>query len=91
MCMCGDTHCWSCGPAQGNNKCHACGIWDDDGGGCQTPVECDLKLAKQDAEFAELERRADERECPWCPHSRHASTCSEAANGCVCQGTDENV
>lgn len=20
-CMCGDTYCWSCGPAQGNSKC----------------------------------------------------------------------
>jgi hypothetical protein len=30
-CMCGDTHCWSCGPAQGNFKCAVCGVWADDG------------------------------------------------------------
>ena len=29
-CMCGDTHCWSCGPAQGNWKCILCGSWADD-------------------------------------------------------------
>lgn len=30
-CMCGDTHCSSCGPAQGNWKCPICGSWADDG------------------------------------------------------------
>ena len=29
-CMCGDTHCPSCGPAQGNSKCPLCGAWMDD-------------------------------------------------------------
>ena len=29
-CLCGDTQCWSCGPAQGNEKCSACGEWSDD-------------------------------------------------------------
>jgi uncharacterized Zn finger protein (UPF0148 family) len=29
-CMCGDTHCPSCGPAQGNWKCPICGQWADD-------------------------------------------------------------
>lgn len=31
-CMCGDTCCWSCGPAQGNSRCPICGAWasDDD-------------------------------------------------------------
>lgn len=29
-CMCGDTHCGSCGPAQGNTKCSSCGEWEDD-------------------------------------------------------------
>lgn len=28
--MCGDTHCWSCGPAQGNWKCPICSSWADD-------------------------------------------------------------
>jgi hypothetical protein len=30
-CLCGDTHCWSCGPAQGNTKCPICNAWADDG------------------------------------------------------------
>ena len=30
-CMCGDTHCPSCGPAQGNSRCRICGTWADDG------------------------------------------------------------
>ena len=30
MCLCGDTHCSSCGPAQGNAQCYACGRWADD-------------------------------------------------------------
>lgn len=30
-CYCGDTHCWSCGPAQGNTRCPICRAWADDG------------------------------------------------------------
>ena len=30
-CMCGDTHCHSCGPAQGNFQCPICRNWADDG------------------------------------------------------------
>jgi len=30
-CMCGDTHCSSCGPAQGNWQCPICRAWADDG------------------------------------------------------------
>lgn len=30
-CMCGDTHCSSCGPAQGNWQCPICRVWADDG------------------------------------------------------------
>jgi hypothetical protein len=30
-CMCGDTHCSSCGPAQGNWRCPLCRNWADDG------------------------------------------------------------
>lgn len=29
-CYCGDLRCWSCGPAQGNYRCPACGKWLDD-------------------------------------------------------------
>jgi hypothetical protein len=31
VCMCGDTHCSSCGPAHGNSKCPICRAWADDG------------------------------------------------------------
>ena len=31
MCMCGDMHCGSCGPAQGNHRCIICRAWADDG------------------------------------------------------------
>lgn len=43
MCMCGDICCSSCGPAQGNSKCYACGEWESEGG-CKDPWACDLKL-----------------------------------------------
>ncbi len=50
-CMCGDTHCRSCGPAQGNNRCEACGKWDDDGG-CEDPEACKKRLKEiQDFEI----------------------------------------
>jgi hypothetical protein len=29
-CMCGDTRCGSCGPAQGNSRCGSCGEWQED-------------------------------------------------------------
>jgi hypothetical protein len=51
-CMCGDTQCSSCGPAQGNSKCLACGRWADDGS-CADPDAC----AKKCQEIAEAEER----------------------------------
>ena len=30
-CMCGDVHCASCGPSQGNWRCPICRAWADDG------------------------------------------------------------
>lgn len=30
-CMCGDSQCPSCGPAQGNSQCPICRAWADDG------------------------------------------------------------
>ncbi len=38
-CMCGDTYCYSCGPAQGNSQCDVCGEWSADGG-CSNPEKC---------------------------------------------------
>jgi hypothetical protein len=55
-CYCGDLRCFSCGPAQGNNRCEICGKWDDDGG-CDNPQACEAaademyaRLAKDEAE-----------------------------------------
>jgi hypothetical protein len=41
--MCGDPYCSSCGPAQGNYCCIACGRWSADGP-CDDPADC-LKKA----------------------------------------------
>lgn len=44
-CMCGDTHCNSCGPAQGNYKCRVCKLWTDDGG-CEDSAACNAAEAE---------------------------------------------
>ena len=56
-CLCGDLRCPSCGPAQGNSKCQACGRWADDGP-CEDPEACgslsqqiDEAVAQEYAEF----------------------------------------
>jgi hypothetical protein len=50
-CMCGDIYCSSCGPAQGNSKCHICGRWTEDGG-CEKPEVCNEQARKQaEAEY----------------------------------------
>ncbi len=41
-CMCGDTQCPSCGPAQGNSRCIVCGAWADDG--CTDPAVCASRI-----------------------------------------------
>ena len=60
-CMCGDTQCPSCGPAQGNWKCPICGAWQDIGcehfdteGYPETP-EIEIQLAA----IAKAENEAD--------------------------------
>ena len=57
-CMCGDTHCHSCGPAQGNGYCPYCGAWEDDGG-CSDPKKCEL-AAQEDAEGQERQYLEDQ-------------------------------
>lgn len=56
-CMCGDTHCWSCGPAQGNTKCEFCSQWADDG--CVNEIACKAALtvlhSRKDAEWFDRE------------------------------------
>lgn len=49
MCMCGDTYCRSCGPAQGNVRCPICGVWSFDGG-CENPAECEAEMRKWESE-----------------------------------------
>lgn len=60
-CLCGDTHCHSCGPAQGNWKCPICRCWADDG--CEHIDEDtgDLKFEFQEQArlLAEAEAQAD--------------------------------
>jgi len=57
--MCGDTYCYSCGPAQGNHRCEICGKWDEDGG-CTTPDECTAKANEMYAEMQAEQQRFDE-------------------------------
>jgi len=52
-CMCGDTYCGSCGPAQGNNRCPNCGKWDLDGG-CDDPNACEKACEEQGETEAKL-------------------------------------
>lgn len=61
-CFCGDTHCPSCGPAQGNTQCVICHAWADDG--------CDHIDENGDVkpEFVEAAERARvEEEARWAP------------------------
>jgi hypothetical protein len=59
--MCGDTHCPSCGPAQGNGRCPICRAWADDG--CER-IGIDGNLLpewQEDADaLAKAEAEADE-------------------------------
>lgn len=56
-CMCGDTHCWSCGPAQGNWKCPICRAWADDG--CEHISEETGELKAEFAAEAEEKTRQE--------------------------------
>jgi hypothetical protein len=61
-CMCGDTHCSSCGPAQGNSRCPICRAWADDG--CEhfdeETGELKPEFHAKAAEIAAQERAADD-------------------------------
>jgi hypothetical protein len=58
-CMCGDTRCRSCGPAQGNSYCEQCGRWEEDGG-CVDPEKCAQDAKKQEEALAEMFAYEDE-------------------------------
>lgn len=57
-CMCGDTHCSSCGPAQGNHRCPICRAWADDG--CEHFDENTGELKPEFVAQAEAAARAEE-------------------------------
>ncbi len=60
-CMCGDTQCSSCGPAQGNWRCPLCNVWQDDG--CEhfdESGEIKQEFRAAVAEIAAAEARADQ-------------------------------
>jgi len=61
--MCGDTHCGSCGPAQGNWRCPLCGAWADDV--CEHMADDGEGLKPEfhaaAAAIAEAEAKADEQ------------------------------
>lgn len=61
-CMCGDTQCSSCGPAQGNTRCPICRKWADDDCEHLDPGTGDVRPAfKAAADRCEMtEREADE-------------------------------
>jgi hypothetical protein len=50
-CLCGDTHCPSCGPAQGNWRCPLCNAWADD---CCEHIDAETGKIKPEFE-AEVE------------------------------------
>ncbi len=70
-CMCGDTCCPSCGPAQGNFKCPICRQWVSEG--CEhfdedgtlkfefVEIVANMNSAERDAD-EQYERMMDERE-----------------------------
>ena len=65
-CMCGDTYCYSCGPAQGNAFCRDCRVWYSDGG-CEhigKPVVCD-KCGDQ-IDWPNLDTYAGTKYCEKC-------------------------
>lgn len=68
-CLCGDTRCGSCGPAQGNNRCEICGKWDDEDGcidakACEDAAdEMNRLLDEQEARY-EAEEEATRRSSP---------------------------
>jgi len=59
-CMCGDTQCPSCGPAQGNSRCSICGKWADDGCEHRDEDGNTLPAFQAQAERIERERAEDE-------------------------------
>ena len=74
-CLCGDTQCPSCGPAQGNWRCPICRAWAD--GGCihisqrtgKMKKKCLPEVTKRaKIELSEMmEQRIKDEEYDWGP------------------------
>lgn len=58
MCLCGDTQCPSCGPAQGNWRCPICRAWADDG--CDHITSDGEGIKLEYVELAGARMRADD-------------------------------
>lgn len=52
-CLCGDTACPSCGPAQGHCHCHYCGADMEEG--CPDPNKCNAAEAEETEAYAAQE------------------------------------
>ncbi|MAG25923.1 hypothetical protein CMI47_10130 [Candidatus Pacearchaeota archaeon] len=70
-CLCGDTCCPSCGPAQGYSKCPNCGRWDSEGP-CDDPAACEAackEIAEGEAKDYLIEklmqRESDQQDLPF--------------------------
>lgn len=77
-CMCGDTACWSCGPAQGAGpvfeECPVCGgvnfdeetgdLFDEDHQTCGA-ADCIAKAVEMERQQVEADRAADDAEAKW--------------------------
>lgn len=61
-CLCGDTQCSSCGPAQGNYRCTNCGKWTEDG---KCTEECLKEQERIDEEAARAYAEYDQADGYW--------------------------
>jgi hypothetical protein len=62
-CLCGDLYCWSCGPAQGNHRCEACGEWTldhEEPGSTHEARRCTAEVERMAREEAALEAAMEE-------------------------------
>jgi hypothetical protein len=65
-CMCGDFCCPSCGPAQGNSRCAACGEWASEGCDCTPEAIAEaerqeaIRLEAEEAMYKQMEKDAEE-------------------------------
>lgn len=104
-CMCGDTQCPSCGPAQGNWKCPICRSWADDCCEHMNDDCTDLKeefkeqaeqIAADEAKFESLRDALDEASeiekslrLDGDPEARYCLDCGCSIPECLCRDEEE--